>query len=76
MIREGEIMFINVGTVDRIIRVVAGVALIALALLAPDIRFSYLGWLGIIPIVTAIVGYCPLYSILGVRTDTNGIGRR
>lgn len=64
----------NVGTFDRIVRIFAGTALICLPLFTPDLRFSYLGWLGIIPIVTAVVGYCPIYSILGVRTNTKGIG--
>jgi hypothetical protein len=69
-------MFTNVGTIDRFIRVVAGAALIGLALLAPDLRFSYLGWLGVIPIITAFIGYCPLYSILRIRTDSGEIGKR
>jgi Protein of unknown function (DUF2892) len=69
-------MFTNVGTIDRVIRIVAGAALIGLALLAPDLRFSYLGWLGVIPIITAFVGYCPLYSILGIRTDSGEAGKR
>jgi Protein of unknown function (DUF2892) len=64
----------NVGNFDRIVRIIAGIALISLPLFAPELRLSYLGWLGIIPIVTAAVGYCPLYSILGVRTNAKGIG--
>jgi Protein of unknown function (DUF2892) len=62
-------MTTNIGTIDRVARVVGGGALIALALLAPETPYSYLGWLGVIPIVTALVGYCPLYSILGLKTN-------
>jgi Protein of unknown function (DUF2892) len=64
----------NVGNFDRIIRIFAGIALMAMPIYMPEARFSYLGWLGVIPIITAIVGYCPLYSILGVRTNAKGIG--
>mgnify|MGYP001168832572 CR=1 FL=1 len=59
----------NIGTIDRVARVVGGAALIALALLAPETPYSYLGWIGVVPIITAFVGYCPLYSILGFKTN-------
>lgn len=59
----------NIGTVDRAARVVGGAALIALALLAPETPYSYLGWIGVVPIITAFVGYCPFYSILSLKTN-------
>jgi len=60
----------NVGTLDRIVRVVLGVALIAFALgfLAPATGFNWLGWIGVIPLATAAFGTCPLYSMLGLST--------
>ena len=51
-------MTVNVGTFDRIARVVVGLALIAFAL----------GWIGVVPILTAIFGYCPAYTVVGCST--------
>jgi len=63
-------MPVNVGTVDRIIRVVVGLALIAFALgyIAPGTSWSWVGWIGIVPILTAIFSTCPAYSLLGLST--------
>jgi predicted RND superfamily exporter protein len=55
----------NIGSTDRIARIVLGVVLIALALTGV---FSPWGWIGLVPLVTAIVGVCPIYSIFGMRT--------
>jgi hypothetical protein len=54
----------NEGTVDRTLRVVLGVALLAYALVA----HAWLGWLGVIPLVTGLVGFCPLYRLVGIKT--------
>lgn len=59
----------NIGTVDRILRIVLGCVLIGFALLATDVPYSYLGWIGVIPIATAIVNFCPLYTLLGIKTS-------
>lgn len=59
----------NIGTIDRELRIVLGCALIGFALLATDTPYSYLGWIGIIPIITAFVNFCPLYSLLGLKTN-------
>jgi len=56
---------LNVGNIDRSIRVVLGLALIALAATQ---TIGAWGWLGIVPLVTGVVAYCPLYSVLGIRT--------
>lgn len=57
----------NLGSVDRSIRVVIGIALLSLlAMLDGNARF--LGLIGLVPLLTAAVGYCPLYTIVGVRT--------
>lgn len=61
-------MKINVGSFDRIVRLVIGVALLYLALFAQPNGYNWIGWLGIIPIVTALVGSCPLYSVLRFST--------
>ena len=55
----------NVGTIDRILRVVVGLALISLAFVGPQTPW---GWIGVIPLVTALVGFCPAYRLIGVRT--------
>lgn len=59
----------NIGTVDRIIRIVIGIALLAWAFGAfgPS-NFLWLGWLGVIPLATALVNWCPAYAIIGVKT--------
>ena len=59
----------NVGSADRIIRIVVGLALIVFALFGPaDIAWKWVGWIGVVPILTALMGWCPAYSILGLRT--------
>ena len=55
----------NVGTVDRVIRIIAGLGLIALAVTGPKVVW---GWIGILPLATALVSWCPAYSLLGVKT--------
>ena len=63
-------MTANVGTLDRIARIVVGVALIAFALgyIAPGISWSWVGWIGVVPILTALFGTCPAYSLFGMST--------
>lgn len=59
----------NVGGFDRIARIVVGVALIAFALFAPaTIGWKWVGWIGVVPLLTAIVGFCPAYTLLGLST--------
>lgn len=60
----------NVGIIDRAVRVIVGLALIAFALglIAPGTGWNWLGWIGVILILTAIVGVCPAYSMLGCST--------
>jgi O-antigen ligase len=55
----------NVGTLDRTLRVVLGLVLIALALTG---TIGVWGWIGVVPLLTAAIGSCPLYSLLGVST--------
>ncbi len=62
-------MTMNIGTIDRALRVILGVALIAWAMgWLPGIAPSIWGWIGVIPLGTALVGSCPVYSLLGIAT--------
>jgi hypothetical protein len=57
----------NVGSVDRVVRVLIGLVLLAFAFYS-GYQYAWLGYIGIVPILTAIFGTCPLYSLLGVST--------
>lgn len=61
-------MTTNVGTIDRIVRVIIGAGLLYYALLAAPTGYNWVGWIGVVPLLTALIGNCPLYSILGVST--------
>jgi hypothetical protein len=54
----------NVGSVDRIVRGVAGIALIAWALMGGPVW----AWIGVVPLATAIIGWCPAYLPFGITT--------
>ena len=55
----------NVGGLDRILRIVAGLILIALVFVGPK---SVWGWVGIVPLLTGLIGWCPPYAIFGFST--------
>lgn len=55
----------NEGTADRAIRIVGGLLILSLAFVGPK---SAWGYLGIIPIITGSLGYCPAYSLFGINT--------
>lgn len=55
----------NVGGIDRILRIVVGVVLIALAATG---TVGWWGWLGVVPLLTGLVSFCPLYLLLGFST--------
>jgi hypothetical protein len=55
----------NEGTVDRAIRVVIGVALLSLTMVGPHTPW---GFLGLVPLATGVLGFCPLYRLVGVNT--------
>lgn len=55
----------NVGTVDRVLRAVIGLALIALTWAG---TIGVWGWIGVVPLLTAAFGFCPLYTVLGFST--------
>jgi len=56
----------NVCNTDRVLRIIIGIGLLALALLY-DGPGGGLGWIGIVPLVTGLLGFCPLYAVLGVN---------
>ena len=58
-------MKLNVGGIDRALRIVLGAALIALVFVGPQTPW---GWIGLIPLVTGLVGFCPLYPLVGFST--------
>jgi hypothetical protein len=55
----------NVGSIDRILRIVVGLGLISLVFVGPQTPW---GWIGIVPLLTATISFCPLYTLLGIRT--------
>ena len=58
----------NEGSLDRILRVVVGLALLAGFFVFPDAAYRWAFLIGVVPLVTGLVGTCPLYSILGINT--------
>jgi Protein of unknown function (DUF2892) len=52
----------NVGGIDRILRVALGLVLIGLAATG---TVGVWGWIGVVPLATAALGFCPLYTVLG-----------
>ena len=55
----------NVGIVDKVLRTVLGIALLAMVFFGPQTPW---GWLGLIPLATAAMSWCPLYNLLGIST--------
>lgn len=68
----------NVGTIDRIARVIIGLLLIAYAIPIgfPNTGWNWVGWIGVVPLLTAIFGYCLAYSIVGLSTRQTGADNR
>ena len=55
----------NIGNVDKVIRIIVGLVLIALVFVGPQTLW---GWIGVPVILIAVFGWCPLYKLLGVST--------
>jgi len=62
-------MLTNEGSLDRLLRLVLGIALLSVAFIGPKTPW---GFLGLIPLVTAAIGFCPLYRVLGINTCHHG----
>jgi len=56
----------NVGGIDKIARIVLGLVLLALVFVGPQTPW---GWVGIIPLATGLMGFCPLYPLVGLNTS-------
>jgi hypothetical protein len=57
----------NVGSIDKVLRIVVGIALLSMLFLVEG-SAKWFGLIGIVPLGTALVGWCPLYSLLGIST--------
>ncbi len=55
----------NEGNVDRALRIIAGLILISLAFVGPKTAW---GWIGVVPLATGLIGWCPAYTLLGLNT--------
>ncbi len=55
----------NVGNIDKVLRIVAGAVLIGLTLSG---IIGVWGWIGVVPLATGLLGWCPAYSLLGIKT--------
>jgi hypothetical protein len=55
----------NVGAIDRTLRIIIGFALISLALVGIGAPWT---WIGIVPLFTGTIGWCPAYTLFGIRT--------
>ena len=55
----------NVGGIDRILRVIVGLALIAATVLG---LIGVWGWIGVVPVLTGLFRFCPAYTLLGIKT--------
>lgn len=65
-------MKVNEGGIDRIVRVVAGLGILSLAWVGPQTPWAYLG---LIPLATGLIGFCPAYAVFGIRTCHTRSGR-
>lgn len=60
-------MSTNVGSLDRILRILVGIALLAFAFTSSH-PYAWLGYIGVMPLLTAAMGWCPAYTLLGIKT--------
>ena len=58
----------NMGNLDRILRALVGIALIVGFFLLPDLSWRWALWLGIVSLVTSVIGWCPAYTLFGWST--------
>jgi len=61
----------NEGGVDRALRIIGGLAILSIAFVGPQTPWAYIG---VVPLLTGLVGFCPLYALLGVNTCGTGRG--
>lgn len=58
-------MSANVGGLDRVLRIVVGLGLLSLVFVGPQTPW---GWIGLVPLLTGLIGNCPAYSLIGLST--------
>ena len=58
----------NVGSIDRILRIVVGVVVLSLFFIYPDASWRYWTLIGVVPLLTGLLSTCPLYSLFGMST--------
>lgn len=58
-------MTTNIGSIDRVLRILVGLGLISLVFVGPQTPW---GWIGVVPLATALIGWCPAYTLLGIKT--------
>lgn len=62
----------NIGSLDRILRIVIGIVVLSLVFIGPK---TMLGYIGLVLIVTAFINFCPLYAMLGLKTCSKQTGQ-
>lgn len=55
----------NVGGIDRALRIIVGLGLISIVFVGPQTPW---GWIGVVPLATALLGWCPAYTLFGIKT--------
>jgi len=55
----------NIGPIERVVRALLGIGILSLAVIGPKTPWAYLG---VIPLLTALLGWCPLYRLMGIST--------
>lgn len=55
----------NVGGIDKILRILAGLILLSLVFIGPQTAW---GWVGLVPLLTGLFGFCPLYKLVGLNS--------
>ena len=60
----------NIGALDRVMRVIIGLVLVAYAVPVgfSSTGWNWVGWLGVAPLLTAAIGFCPLYRVMGISS--------
>lgn len=67
----------NVGLFDRVVRVIVGLALIAGFFLLPEAApWHWAFWIGLVPLVSGLIGFCPIYRLLGWSTNRDDHGAK
>jgi hypothetical protein len=60
----------NIGALDRVVRVIIGLVLVAYAVPVgfSSTGWNWVGWIGVVPLLTAAIGFCPLYRVMGISS--------